>query len=66
MPANTKLEDGVRKDQLWIIADVSSVVFAPFFAPKGVLSKIPRDILKLTFFIAKDVVFVPENVGQWQ
>ena len=39
------------------------MAFATSFALRGVLNKILRDILKLTYFTVRDVVFVPESAG---
>jgi len=62
MPASIKPVTGDRKGQLTGLISVLNAVFAGYSALKSVYIKTMMDILKLTFIIVMDVVFVPGNV----
>ena len=63
MPANTRLGLGGHKDLLIISVGASNAPYAKSFALKVVLSRMPRDILKPIYFIAKVAVSALGSAG---
>jgi hypothetical protein len=63
VPVNIKPGPGGHKDHSLIAVDVLSVACVTYFAQKGALSRMPRDILKPIFFTVKGAASVPVNAG---
>ena len=57
---------GGRRDLFGIPVNVLSVVCATFFVLKAAFAGIPKDILRLTSFIARGAAYAPGNVGLGQ
>ena len=64
MPASIKLENGSHKSHPLTGASVSNADYATFFARRGAMKRLPRDILWLIYLTAKDVASVPWSARQ--
>jgi hypothetical protein len=64
VPGSIRQEPGAHKGQLTISINVLNVASASSIALKDALDKMLTGILKLTFIIVRDAVFVPGNAGQ--
>ena len=64
MPANTRLGLGGHKNLSMNSAGASNAACAKSFVPRAVLSRMLRDILKPTCFIARDAASVLGSAGQ--
>lgn len=64
MPVNTKPGVGGQKDPLMILIGVLSVASVASSALRGVLNRMQMGVMRLTYFIVRDVAFVPESAGR--
>ncbi len=66
MPVNIRPVTGGYKNLSLIRTNATNAPSAIFTAPRGALNGMLRDILRLTYFIARDVAFAPLNVRKKQ